>query len=171
MHHDYGRADPNRAAFAATVHCLTGCAIGEVLGMAIATALAWGNAASIALSVALAFAFGYALTLRPVLRAGVPFRRATGIAVASDTVSIAIMEAVDNAFVLLVPGALAAGLGDAKFWWSIAARLRDRLRSRLPGESLDDCARARTRRRASVPLRPERRARRWRAGGTAAAIA
>ncbi len=120
MHHDYGRADPNRAAFAATVHCLTGCAIGEVLGMAIATALAWGNAASIALSVALAFAFGYALTLRPVLRAGVPFRRATGIAVASDTVSIAIMEAVDNAFVLLVPGALAAGLGDAKFWWSIA---------------------------------------------------
>jgi hypothetical protein len=110
----------NRAAVSATVHCLTGCALGEVVGMAIATALGWGNAASIFLSIVLAFAFGYSLTLRPVLRAGVGFRRAAGVAFASDTVSIAIMETVDNLFVVLVPGALEDGLGDAKFWWSIA---------------------------------------------------
>jgi Domain of unknown function (DUF4396) len=94
--------------------------MGEVLGMVIATLAGWGNAATIAISVVLAFVFGYALTVRPVLRAGVGFRRASGIAFASDTLSIGIMELVDNAFVLLVPGALAAGLGDAKFWWSIA---------------------------------------------------
>ena len=88
--------------------------------MAIATALGWGNVPQIALAVILAFVFGYALTLQPVLRAGVGFRQASGIAFASDTVSIAIMEAVDNVFVLLVPGAIDAGLGDAKFWWSIA---------------------------------------------------
>jgi Domain of unknown function (DUF4396) len=111
---------PNRAAFSATVHCLTGCAIGEVLGMVISTAAGWSNAASIAISILLAFFFGYALTIGPVLRAGVGMREATGIAFASDTVSIAIMEAVDNAFVLLVPGALDAGVGDPKFWWSIA---------------------------------------------------
>jgi putative flippase GtrA len=110
---------PNRAAVAATVHCLTGCGIGEVLGMVISTLADLGNAVSIAISVVLAFVFGYALTLRPVLRAGVGLGQAAGIAFASDTVSIAIMEAVDNAFVAVVPGALAAGLGDAKFWWSI----------------------------------------------------
>jgi Domain of unknown function (DUF4396) len=110
----------DRAAVGATVHCLTGCAIGEVMGMVVATLAGWGNAATIAISVVLAFVFGYALTVRPVLRAGVGFRRASGIAFASDTLSIGIMELVDNAFVLLVPGALAAGLGDAKFWWSIA---------------------------------------------------
>ncbi len=87
--------------------------------MAVATALGWGNFASIVLAVALAFLFGYSLTLWPVLRAGLSFREATGVALAADTVSIAIMEAVDNGFVLVVPGALAAGLGDAKFWWSI----------------------------------------------------
>jgi hypothetical protein len=113
----------NRSAFSATAHCLTGCAIGEVLGMAIATALGWGNAASIALAVALAFVFGYALTLTPVLRAGVPPRRALGLAFASDTASIAVMELVDNAFILLVPGAIDAGLGDALFWWSIGVGL------------------------------------------------
>jgi hypothetical protein len=110
----------NRQAYGATMHCLTGCAIGEVLGMAIATAAGLGNAASIVLAVVLAFVFGYALTIWPVLRAGLSFRRATGVALASDTVSIVIMEVVDNVFVLLVPGALDAGLGDAKFWWSIA---------------------------------------------------
>jgi hypothetical protein len=110
---------PNQPAFSATVHCLTGCGIGEVVGMAIATALGWGNAASIVLAVALAFLFGYSLTLQPVLRAGVGLRRAAGIAFAADTLSIAIMEAVDNGFVLAVPGAMEAGLGDAKFWWSI----------------------------------------------------
>jgi hypothetical protein len=88
--------------------------------MVIATAAGWGDAASIGISVVLGFVFGYALTLGPVLRAGVGMRQATGIAFASDTVSIAIMEAVDNGFVLVVPGALAAGLGAAKFWWSIA---------------------------------------------------
>ena len=112
-----------RSAVQATLHCLTGCAIGEVLGMVIATALGFGDAASIALAVVLAFFFGYALTLRPVLRAGVPRRRALRLALASDTVSIAVMELVDNAFLLLVPGALAAGLGDGLFWWSLAAGL------------------------------------------------
>jgi hypothetical protein len=94
--------------------------IGEVVGMAVATAFGWGNGVQIALAIVLAFVFGYALTLQPVLRAGVGFRQASGIAFASDTISIAIMEAVDNGFVLLVPGAIDAALGDAKFWWSIA---------------------------------------------------
>jgi hypothetical protein len=112
-----------KSAIQATVHCLTGCAIGEILGMVLATAFGWGNAASIVVSVVLAFFFGYGLTLRPVLAAGVPLRRALGLAVASDTVSIGTMELVDNGFVLLVPGALAAGLGDALFWWSLLASL------------------------------------------------
>ena len=111
-----------RAAIQATLHCLTGCAIGEVLGMVIATALDWGNAASIAISVVLAFAFGYALTLRSIAGA-VGVRRGARLALASDTVSIAVMEVVDNAFVLLVPGAMAAGLGDGLFWWSLAVGL------------------------------------------------
>jgi len=110
-------------AVQATLHCLTGCAIGEILGMVLATALGLGNAASIALSVVLAFAFGYGLTVRPVLRAGVAPRRAARIALASDTISIATMELVDNAFILLVPGALAAGLADGLFWWSLLVSL------------------------------------------------
>jgi hypothetical protein len=118
--HSHGAQDLNRAAFSATTHCLTGCAIGEVVGMAVATAFGWANLAQIALAVLLAFVFGYSLTLWPVLRAGLTFRQATGVALVADTVSIAIMEAVDNGFVLVVPGALDAGLGDAKFWWSIA---------------------------------------------------
>ena len=113
----------NRTAVQATVHCLTGCAIGEVLGMVIATAFGWGNAASIFVSVVLAFFFGYGLTLRPVLGAGIPVRRALGLAFASDTVSITTMEIVDNGFILVVPGALAAGLGDALFWWSLGLSL------------------------------------------------
>ena len=112
-----------RSAIQATLHCLTGCAIGEVLGMVIATAFGWGNAASIGISVVLAFFFGYALTLRPVIAAGVPLRRAFRLALASDTVSIATMELVDNAFILVVPGALAAGLADGLFWWSLALSL------------------------------------------------
>jgi hypothetical protein len=122
----------NRSAFQATVHCLTGCAIGEVLGMVVATALDWGNAASIAISVVLAFFFGYALTLRPVLRAGVALRRALGLTFASDTVSIAVMETVDNAFILVVPGAIAAGLGDSLFWWSLAVSLAIAFVAALP---------------------------------------
>lgn len=105
-----------RSAIQATLHCLTGCAIGEVLGMVIATAFGWGNAVSIAVSVVLAFFFGYALTLRPVIAAGVPIRRALRVTLASDTVSIATMEIVDNAFILIVPGAIAAGLADGLFW-------------------------------------------------------
>src|SRR5581483_1709052 len=112
-----------RSAVQATLHCLTGCAIGEVLGMVFATAFGWGNAASIAVSIVLAFFFGYTLTIQPVLRAGVPFRRALRLAGASDTISITTMELVDNAFILLVPGALAAGLSDALFWWSLALSL------------------------------------------------
>jgi uncharacterized protein DUF4396 len=118
--HAHAEQDLNRAAFSATTHCLTGCAIGEILGMAIATAAGWGNLASLVLAIVLAFFFGYLLTLWPVLRAGLSLRQATGVALAADTVSIAIMEAVDNGFVIVVPGALEAGLGDPKFWWSIA---------------------------------------------------
>ena len=124
-HHEMpteGRALTN-VAVNATLHCLTGCAIGEVLGLVIGTARGWGNAASIALAIVLAFFFGYALTVGPVLRAGVGVRRATRIALASDTISIATMEIVDNAFLLLVPGAMAASIGDALFWWSLALSL------------------------------------------------
>jgi hypothetical protein len=112
-----------RSALQATLHCLTGCAIGEVLGMVLATVFGWGNAASIAAAVGLAFLFGYALTIRPVLQAGLGFRRAAVVAFASDTVSITTMEIVDNAFILLVPGAIAAGLADGLFWWSLALSL------------------------------------------------
>src|SRR4051812_5897746 len=102
----------NRVAVLATLHCLTGCAIGEVLGMVLATAFGWGNATSIVLAIVLAFLFGYALTLAPVVRGGVPLRRALRLTVASDTISIGTMEVVDNAFIVLVPGALAAELSD-----------------------------------------------------------
>ena len=106
----------NRLATSATNHCLTGCVLGEVLGMVIATALGWGDAASIALAVALAFLFGYSLTSLPLLRAKLPFRAVVPIALAADTVSIAIMELIDNATILIVPGAIEAGLGDLRFW-------------------------------------------------------
>jgi len=119
----HGGASLNRSAFQATTHCLTGCAIGEVLGMVIATALGWGNTASIVISVVLAFLFGYSLTIGPILRANVPFRRAAGLTLASDTFSITTMEVVDNAFILIVPGAIAAGLGDALFWWGLGLSL------------------------------------------------
>jgi Domain of unknown function (DUF4396) len=113
----------NHAALVATAHCLTGCAIGEVLGMVIATAFGWGNAASIALAVALAFPLGYSLTLLSLLRSGLGLRSSLATAFAADTVSITVMEIVDNAFIVLVPGALAAGLGEALFWWSLALGL------------------------------------------------
>ncbi|HZC75994.1 MAG TPA: DUF4396 domain-containing protein [Gaiellaceae bacterium] len=121
--HAHSPDSPTRSAVQATLHCLAGCAIGEILGMVLATALGFGNGLSIAVSVLLAFLFGYALTLRPVIRAGVPPRRAVRLAVASDTVSIAIMELLDNAFILLVPGAIAAGLADGLFWWSLLVSL------------------------------------------------
>src|SRR3712207_7201133 len=104
----------NRLSVSATLHCMTGCVIGEVLGMTIATALGWGDVASIALAVALAFLFGYSLTSLPLFRAGLAFAAIVPIALAADTVSIAIMEVIDNGFMLLVPGAMEAGLGDLR---------------------------------------------------------
>jgi Domain of unknown function (DUF4396) len=113
----------NRVAFSATVHCLTGCAIGEVLGMVIGTALGWSDWPTIALAVALAFLFGYSFTLVPLLRAGIALGAAVGLALASDTISIAVMEIVDNAIMLLVPGAMEAGLDNFLFWGSLAVAL------------------------------------------------
>jgi hypothetical protein len=110
-------------AAAATLHCLTGCAIGEVLGMVVGTALGLHNAATVVLSIALAFLFGYALTMRGVVRAGVGFRAALRVALAADTVSITVMEILDNAVVVAVPGAMDAGLGSALFWGSLAFSL------------------------------------------------
>jgi hypothetical protein len=123
MDHQHEPVSLTRSAVDATLHCLTGCAIGEILGMVLATALGWGNAASIAVSIVLAFCFGYAVTVGPVVRAGVPPRRAFRLALASDTVSITTMEVVDNGFILLVPGAIAAGLADGLFWWSLIVSL------------------------------------------------
>src|SRR5690348_18241592 len=100
--HSHASPTLTRQAISATLHCLTGCAIGEVLGMVLATWWGWGDAASIALAIVLAFGFGYALTMAPVLRSGVTLRRAIGIALAADTVSIAVMELVDNGFVVAV---------------------------------------------------------------------
>jgi hypothetical protein len=113
----------NRLALSATVHCLTGCAIGEVLGLVVGTALGWGNGATIALAVVLAFLFGYGLTMLPLLRSGLAFGSALGLALAADTASIAIMEIVDNAIMLLIPGAMHAGLGTLLFWGSLAVAL------------------------------------------------
>jgi uncharacterized protein DUF4396 len=119
----HGASSLNRTTTLATLHCLTGCAIGEVLGMILATWWDWGDVASIALAVGLAFVFGYGLTSLPLLRAGLPPRRVARLALASDTASIATMEVVDNLFLLLVPGAMAAGLSDSLFWWSLAVAL------------------------------------------------
>jgi hypothetical protein len=109
----------NGLALSATLHCLTGCVIGEVTGMAIGTALGWGNLATIALAVGLAYLFGFGLTSLPLFRAGLTFSAIVPIALAADTVSITIMEAIDNAFVVLVPGAMEAGLTDALLWASV----------------------------------------------------
>jgi hypothetical protein len=110
-------------AASATLHCLTGCAIGEVLGMVIGTAFAWHNAPTIVLSIVLAFVFGYSLTMRGVLRAGVGFRQALRVALAADTVSILVMELIDNAVIVVVPGAMDAGLAEWLFWASLAFSL------------------------------------------------
>jgi Domain of unknown function (DUF4396) len=112
-----------RTAVAATLHCLTGCAIGEVLGMVIGTALGWSSLPTVMLAIVLAFVFGYSLTMRSVLRSGLGFGRAVRVALAADTVSIAVMEIVDNAVVLGVPGAMDAGLADILFWGSLAFSL------------------------------------------------
>ncbi|MFD4138098.1 DUF4396 domain-containing protein [Streptomyces sp. NPDC058572] len=108
------------AAARATLHCLTGCAIGEVLGMIIGTALGWGNAPTMVLAIALAFLFGYTLTLWAVTRAGLGLKAAIGVALAADTLSIIVMETVDNGVLLLVPGAMDAHLSDGLFWSTLA---------------------------------------------------
>jgi len=117
---DAGAAPLNRLAVAATTHCLTGCAIGEVSGMAIATAFGWGNLAQLSLAIGLAYFFGFALTAMPLVRAGLPTGAIVSTALAADTLSITIMEAIDNLTVLVVPGAIDAGLGDFLFYGSIA---------------------------------------------------
>ena len=113
----------NRIAFSATAHCLTGCAIGEVLGMIIGKALGWSDWSTIALAVVLAFFFGYSLTMVPLLRSRIAFAAAVPIALAADTISIAVMEFVDNAIMLLIPGAMEAGLTNLLFWGSLAVAL------------------------------------------------
>jgi hypothetical protein len=126
VHHHRGvpsKNSLNRTALSATIHCLTGCAIGEVLGLVVGTALGWGTAQTIILAVALAFLFGYALTMLPLLRSGLPFGTALGLALAADTASITIMEVVDNLIMLSIPGAMDAGLTSPLFWGSLAVAL------------------------------------------------
>jgi hypothetical protein len=120
---EHGGQSLNALSFSATVHCLTGCAIGEVAGLAIGTALGFSNLGTIVLAVALAFFFGYGLTSLPLLRSGMPLGEVVPVAFASDTLSIATMEIVDNLVVLAVPGAMAAGLDSLLFWGSLAFAL------------------------------------------------
>ncbi|MFI6016980.1 DUF4396 domain-containing protein [Streptomyces sp. NPDC051287] len=127
-HHDaHGAHGPAGASWGmaaqATLHCLTGCAIGEVLGMVVGTALGWGNLPTTLLAIVLAFFFGYSLTMRGVLRAGVDLRTALRVALAADTLSIAVMELIDNGTILVWPAAMDAHLGDALFWISLAVSL------------------------------------------------
>jgi hypothetical protein len=116
-----GASDLNRLAVSATTHCLTGCAIGELVGMVIATAFGWGNIASVALAVALAYLFGFSLTAMPLVRAGLAAGVVVSTALAADTVSITIMEVIDNVVVVLVPGAMEASLDEPLIYASIAA--------------------------------------------------
>jgi hypothetical protein len=128
-HDDHDHAMPtsgralNAVALSATLHCLTGCAIGEILGVMIGTAFGWSNFATIVLAIGLAFVFGYGLTSLPLLRAGLALATVIPIALASDTLSIAVMEVVDNLIILVIPGAMEAGLGDVLFWGSLAFAL------------------------------------------------
>ncbi len=118
-----GKPSLNSVALRATIHCLSGCAVGEVLGMVIGTALGLSNLATIALAVALAFVFGYAFTLFPLLRSGMSFRTAARVALAADTASIALMELVDNGLMLVIPGAMDAGLASPLFWAALGVSL------------------------------------------------
>src|ERR687885_1584188 len=113
----------NRTAFSATLHCLTGCSIGEVLGMVIGSVLGWGNLATIVLAIVLAFFFGYGLTMLPLLRSGMALGAVLPLAFASDTLSITVMEIVDNLIIVVIPGAMEAGLGSLLFWGSLAVAL------------------------------------------------
>lgn len=118
-----GNATLNGLAFSATGHCLTGCAIGEVLGLVIGTILGWGTFATIVLAIILAFFFGYLLTMLPLLRSGLALGTVLPLAFASDTLSITVMEIVDNLIILVIPGAMEAGLGSLLFWGSLAFAL------------------------------------------------
>ncbi|HNA86677.1 MAG: DUF4396 domain-containing protein [Nitrospira sp.] len=141
-HHDHERPQPHghaphqahsaerhptpsldRTALMATLHCLSGCTIGELLGMAIGTALGWGNWSTIALAIALAFFFGYAMTVYPLRRAGMAWGTALGLALASDTLSMTTMELADNAIMMVIPGAMDAGIFDLLFWGSLGFSL------------------------------------------------
>ncbi len=113
----------NRTAFSATLHCLTGCSIGEVLGMVTGTVLGWGNFATIVLAIVLAFFFGYGLTMLPLLRSGMALGAVLPLAFAADTLSITVMEIVDNLIIIVIPGAMDAGLGSLLFWGSLAFAL------------------------------------------------
>ncbi|WP_336696599.1 DUF4396 domain-containing protein [Curtobacterium sp. USHLN213] len=121
--HDGGNGASWSMAAQATLHCLTGCAIGEVLGMVIGTAAGFHNAGTVVLSIALAFIFGYALTMRGVIKSGLSLGAAFKVALAADTVSIAVMELIDNSVIVAIPGAMDAGLGDWLFWGSLLLSL------------------------------------------------
>ena len=122
--HDHHITEPaSRLAFSATVHCFTGCAIGEVFGLVLSTAFGWNAVASVAVAVVLAFVFGYSFTLIPLLRGGMALHRALQLALVADTVSIMVMELVDNAIMLIIPGAMVAGLTDMLFWASLVISL------------------------------------------------
>jgi hypothetical protein len=125
MNHAHHAAQPSvtRQALDATRHCLTGCAIGEIVGLVISGALGLTTEASVVAGIVLAFVFGYSLTFVPLLRGGMALGQAVGLTAAADTISIVVMEAVDNLIVVLVPGAMAAGLGDPLFWGSLAVGL------------------------------------------------
>src|SRR5262245_17632193 len=132
LEHAHHQHDYYALAVSATLHCLTGCAIGEVLGMVTGVAFGWSNAATVTLSVVLAFLFGYSMTLWPLVAGGMPFKRAAGMALASDTLSITVMEIVDNVVVLMIPGAMDAGLTSPLFWGSLAVSLAVAFIAALP---------------------------------------
>ena len=123
MHETSAQPSLNRTAYQATVHCLTGCAIGEVLGLVVSTALGWHDLPSIVLAIVLAFVFGYGLTIRPLVAGGLGLRTAVRTALAADTVSITVMEVMDSAVVIAIPGAIAASLLDGLFWGSLGLSL------------------------------------------------
>lgn len=124
--------DLTKTALSATLHCLTGCAVGEVIGMIISTSLSWASFSSIILSIVLAFVFGYSFSISPLLKHGLGLNKALKLALAGDTVSIAVMEITDNGFILLVPGAIHAGLSTALFWWSLLLSLGVAFMAALP---------------------------------------
>jgi hypothetical protein len=132
LENSHQRHEHHDLAVSATIHCLTGCAIGEVFGMVMGVAFGWSNASTVVLSVVLAFFFGYSMTLWPLFAGGMTFRVAAGLALASDTLSITVMEIVDNAVVLMIPGAMDAGLSSLLFWGSLALSLAVAFIAALP---------------------------------------